>query len=239
MTQTGGDTTPDATTGGTPGATTPGATTPATEGGDDGGDARDLIIARDMDLTTLDPQRVYCDTCQIYMTAIYETLIGVDPGDITKLVPRLAETYEANADNTEFTFTLKPDATFADGSPVTSADVKFSWERLAGLEGSASYLMAGFSAIETPDEQTVKVTFDAPNSAFMNIVSAPYMGIVNAKMAEANGATADADDSAEQWFLENSAGSGPFMLESYAEGDSSSCWPATTSTGATQRRSRA
>ncbi|MEJ7720603.1 MAG: ABC transporter substrate-binding protein [Ilumatobacteraceae bacterium] len=53
----------------------------------------------------------------------------------------------------------------------------------------------------------------------MNIVSAPYMGIVNAKMAEANGATADADDSAEQWFLENSAGSGPFMLESYAEGD--------------------
>ncbi len=214
VTQTGGDTTPDATTGGTPGATTP-----ATEGGDDGGDARDLIIARDMDLTTLDPQRVYCDTCQIYMTAIYETLIGVDPGDITKLVPRLAETYEANADNTEFTFTLKPDATFADGSPVTSADVKFSWERLAGLEGSASYLMSGFSAIETPDEQTVKVTFDAPNSAFMNIVSAPYMGIVNAKMAEANGATADADDSAEQWFLENSAGSGPFMLDSYAEGD--------------------
>jgi len=220
VTQTGGDTTPDATTGGTPGATTPGATTPATEGGDDGGDARDLIIARDMDLTTLDPQRVYCDTCQIYMTAIYETLIGVDPADITKLVPRLAETFEANADNTEFTFTLKPDATFADGSPVTSADVKFSWERLAGLEGSASYLMSGFSAIETPDEQTVKVTFDAPNSAFMNIVSAPYMGIVNAKMAEANGATAGTDDSAEQWFLENSAGSGPFMLESYAEGDS-------------------
>ncbi|MEJ7720602.1 MAG: hypothetical protein WKF58_09215 [Ilumatobacteraceae bacterium] len=61
-------------------------TTPGTEASDDG-DARDLIIARDMDLTTLDPQRVYCDTCQIYMTAIYETLIGVDPADITKLVP--------------------------------------------------------------------------------------------------------------------------------------------------------
>jgi peptide/nickel transport system substrate-binding protein len=80
--------------------------------------------------------------------------------------------------------------------------------------------MAGFSAIETPDDKTVTVTFDEPNSAFMNIVSAPYMGIVNAKMAEANGATAGPDDSAEQWFLENSAGSGPFMLESYAEGDS-------------------
>jgi len=213
VTQPGDGTTPDTTTGGTAEGTTPG-----TEAS--GGDARDLIIARDMDLTTLDPQRVYCDTCQIYMTAIYETLIGVDPADITKLVPRLAETYEANAENTEFTFTLKPDATFADGSPVTAADVKFSWERLAGLEGSASYLMAGFSAIETPDDKTVTVTFDEPNSAFMNIVSAPYMGIVNAKMAEANGATAGPDDSAEQWFLENSAGSGPFMLESYAEGDS-------------------
>ncbi len=213
VTQPGDGTTPDTTTGGTGEGTTPG-----TEAS--GGEARDLIIARDMDLTTLDPQRVYCDTCQIYMTAVYETLIGVDPADITKLVPRLAETYEANAENTVFTFTLKPDAAFADGAPVTSADVKFSWERLAGLEGSASYLMAGVGAIEAPDEQTVKVTFDAPNSAFMNIVSAPYMGIVNSKIAEANGATAGTDDSAEQWFLENSAGSGPFMLESYAEGDS-------------------
>lgn len=200
---------------------TSGATGTAAPDGTDagGGEGRELIIARDMDLTTLDPQRAYCDTCQIFLTAVYETLIGVDPTDLTVLVPRLATEWEANADNTEFTFTLNPDATFADGSPVTADDVKFSWERLAGLEGSASYLMAGVSSIEAPDPGTVVATFAAPNSAFLNIVSAPYMGISSKAQAEANGATADTSDAAEQWYLENSTGSGPFVLESYTEGD--------------------
>lgn len=224
----GGD--DDDTTGGVDteggGAATTGTATDETSGPSDtgsdeggGGEGRDLIIARDMDLTTLDPQRAYCDTCQIYLSAVYQTLIGVDPSDISTLVPRLAASWEANADNTEFTFQLDPAATFADGSPVTADDVKFSWERLAGLEGSASYLVAGVQSIEAPDPQTVVVTMDAPNSAFINVVSAPYMSIVSKAQAEANGATTDAQDGAEQWFLSNSAGSGPFVLESYTEGD--------------------
>jgi peptide/nickel transport system substrate-binding protein len=219
---TAGSDAPVVTTGATTGATTGGSGTagPATTAGEGGGgEGRDLIIARDMDLTTLDPQRAYCDTCQIFLTAVYETLIGVDPTDLSVLLPRLATEWEANADNTVFTFTLNPDATFADGSAVTAEDVKFSWERLAGLEGSASYLMAGVSSIEAPDAGTVVVTFEASNSAFLNIVSAPYMGISSKAQAEANGATIDASDAAEQWYLENSTGSGPFVLESYTEGD--------------------
>jgi peptide/nickel transport system substrate-binding protein len=182
-------------------------------------DARELVIARDMDLNSLDPARAYCDTCQIYLTATYETLVGVDPADLNVLVPRLAESWEANEDNTEFTFTLNPEATFADGTPVTSADVKFSWDRLAGIAGSASYLIAG-ATVDTPDEQTVVVTFEASNSAFLSIAAAPYMVITNSALAQENGATTSAeDDDAEGWFLENSAGSGPFMLESYSEDD--------------------
>ena len=162
-TDAGGDTTPDAGTTADDGTgDTTADTTAATEAPDDSGepagDARELIIARDMDLTTLDPQRAYCDTCQIFLTAVYQTLIGVDPTDLTVLVPRLADSWEANAESTEFTFTLNPDATFSDGSPVTASDVKFSWERLAGLEGSASYLMSGVTSVEAPDDQTVVVT---------------------------------------------------------------------------------
>ena len=186
----GTDAAPATTTASSGGAdTTTGATTSGSGGGG-GGEGRELIIARDMDLTTLDPSRAYCDTCQIYLSAVYQTLIGVDPTDLKKLLPRLATKWEANADNTVFTFTLDPKAVFADGSPVTAADVKFSWERLAGLEGSASYLMAGVKTVEAPDDLTVVATFDAPNSAFLNIVSAPYMSIMSKAQAEANGATA-------------------------------------------------
>ena len=195
--------------------------TEAEGGGGAEGGASDtpLVIARGMDVNSLDPSRAYCDTCQIFMTAVYETLIGLD-ADNTTLIPRLATAWESNPEQTQFTFTLDPTATFADGTPVTSADVKFSWERLKGLEGSSSYLVSGIDTIETPDAQTVVVNMSSPNSAFLAQVNAPYLGIMNSVMAQANGATTDpATDTAEQWFLANSAGSGPFALASYAEGN--------------------
>ncbi len=183
-----------------------------------GGGGKSLLIARDMDVNSLDPSRAYCDTCQIYMTAVYETLIGLDK-DNTTLVPRLATKWESNADQTEFTFHLDPKAKFADGSPVTSKDVKFSWERLGGLAGAASYLVSTIKSIDTPDDLTVKVGMSTANSAFLAQVNASYLGIVNSKVAAAQGATADAKtDKAEPWFLANSAGSGPFVLESYTSG---------------------
>ncbi|MGD9702259.1 MAG: ABC transporter substrate-binding protein [Acidimicrobiia bacterium] len=187
------------------------------EGG--GGSDAPLLIARGMDVNSLDPSRAYCDTCQIYMTAVYETLIGLDE-DNTTLVPRLATEWASNADQTQFTFQLDPAAKFADGSAVTSADVQFSWERLQKLEGSASYLVSGIESIETPDPQTVVVNMTSSNSAFLAQVNGPYLGIVNSKLAQENGATTDpTTDAAEQWFLGNSAGSGPFTLASYAEGN--------------------
>ncbi len=188
------------------------------------GNARELVIARDMDTNSLDPARAYCDTCQIFLTAVYETLTTLDPEDPNITLPRLATKWEANADNTVFTFTLNPDAKFADGSTVEAKDVKWSWERLANVKGSASYLMSGIKSIDTPDAATVVATFAASNSAFLPIVSAGYMGIVNSDAASAEGASAAADaataDKAEPWFLKNSAGSGPYALESYTQGDS-------------------
>ncbi|RWZ68059.1 ABC transporter substrate-binding protein [Labedella populi] len=192
---------------------------PAATSGD-----RPLVIARAMDLTTLDPQRGYCDTCQILYTALYERLVTIDPADTSTVLPGLAETWEANADNTEFTFHLDTDAVFSDGSPVEAADVKWSFERLVNLQGSASFLLAGLAGIETPDAETVVVSFENPNSAFLAIVAAPYLGIVNSEVAEENGASAAEDaattDDAEGWFLANSAGSGPYTLTDYTSGES-------------------
>lgn len=184
--------------------------------------ARDLIVARAMDLTSLDPDRGYCDTCQIVFTAMYDRLIDVDNDN--KLKPGLAEKYTANADNTEFTFDLDPKAVFSDGSPVEAKDVKWSLLRLKNVAGGASYLMAGLKSIQTPDTHTVVVDFTAPNSAFLAITAASYLGIVNSDVAIKHGAT-DADDAAktdtaEDWFLKNSAGSGPYQLASYTSGAS-------------------
>lgn len=185
---------------------------------------RELVVARAMDLTTLDPERGYCDTCQVIYTALYERLVVIDPKDAKTVLPGLAETWEANGDNTVFTFHLDTDAVFSDGSAVEAADVKWSFERLVNLQGSASFLLAGLASIDTPDAETVVMNFSAPNSALLAIVAAPYLGIVNSEVAMENGASAEEDaasaDTAEEWFLKNSAGSGPYVLTGYSSGES-------------------
>jgi peptide/nickel transport system substrate-binding protein len=179
---------------------------------------RPLVIARNMDLNSLDPHRSFCDTCQIYNSTVYETLLTLDANN--KLVPLLAASWEGNADQTKFTFKLDTKAKFSDGSPLEAKDVKWSWERLKNIKGSAAFLVDNVTNIETPDAQTVVVTMASSNSEFLNIVSAPYMAIMNSKVAGANGAQAGADaatkDNAEGWFLQNSAGSGPYVLTSYS-----------------------
>ncbi|HWU65282.1 MAG TPA: ABC transporter substrate-binding protein [Ensifer sp.] len=181
-----------------------------------------LIIARNLVINSLDPARTSCDTCNMYMYAVYETLVRL--GDDNKTItPALADKWEAKNNNTEFTFHLDPKAVFSDGSPVEAKDVKWSWERLANLQGGMAWLFEGVKSIETPDAHTVVVHLTAPDSEFLGKVIAPYAGIVNSVVASAQGAKATkedaATDAAEPWFLKNSAGSGPYTLEAYSPND--------------------
>ena len=155
-------------------------------------DDKPLVIVRDIDINSLDPARAWCDTCQIYLSNVYETLIGLGT-DNKSLVPRLATKWEANADQSQLTFTLDPDAKFSDGSAVEAKDVKWSMERLKNVKGDASFMMDAVKSIEAKDAKTVVVTLTGANSEFLNILTAPYTGIANSTEASANGATAGED----------------------------------------------
>lgn len=181
-----------------------------------------LVIARNLEINSLDPHRAFCDTCQIYLSSTYQGLVKLGP-DEKSVVPSLATEWTANDDQTQFTFTLAADAVFSDGSPVEAKDVKWTFERLKNIQGDPSFMMAGVSSIETPDEKTVVVNMENPNSEFMGILAAPYVGIINSDVATENGASAGEDaataDQAETWFLANSAGSGPYVLDTYRPDD--------------------
>lgn len=181
-----------------------------------------LVIARHLEINSLDPHRAFCDTCQIYLTATYQGLVALG-ADNRSIEPLLATSWEINSDQTEFTFHLDEAAVFSDGSPVEAKDVKWSFERLANIKGSPSFMMSGVAAIETPDEHTVVIKMEAPNSEFFGILTAPYTIIINSDVAVEAGAQAGEDavsaDTAEAWFLNNSAGSGPYVLDTYRVDD--------------------
>ncbi len=198
-------------------------------GSDDGGSGgdtaeasdREVVIVRDTDLSTLDLHRMWCDTCMIVLSGVYERLVNVDPADPGTLMPGLAESWSANEDNTEFTFTLDPDATFADGSQVTSADVKWSFERSANMKAGGSFMLTGLDRVDTPDPQTAVVVFSQPNAPFLLISGAALaMSIGNGDLltseAKATSGPGSDQDTADEWFAQGrSAGSGPYVVSSY------------------------
>ncbi|MDQ0138075.1 peptide/nickel transport system substrate-binding protein [Neorhizobium galegae] len=177
-----------------------------------------LIIARNLDINTLDPSRGNGDTANIFMYAVYEPLIRL--ADDGSLLPLLAKSWDVSQNNTKFTFHLDPKAVFADGTAVDAKDVKWTWDRLINLQGAFAWLLNGVASIETPDAKTVVVTLKAPDGEFLSKIVAPPTGIVNSTASAKHGAKASqaeaTADTAEAWFLTESAGSGPYMLKSYS-----------------------
>ena len=83
--------------------------------------------------------------------------------------------------------------------------------------------MAGMESIDAPDAGTVVVNFSAPNSAFLPIVAASYLGIINQEVAEAQGASAGADaatDTAERGSSPTRPAAGRTNSTSYTQGES-------------------
>src|SRR5690606_20939941 len=87
------------------------------------------------------------------------------------------------------------------------------------LKSNSSFMVDTVASVETPDAGTVVVKLNTSNSEFPQMAAAPNMAILNSDLMAEHGALADESapsaDSSEPWMLANSAGSGPFVLESY------------------------
>ena len=170
-----------------------------------------LVIDTAFDIKTIDPGREYEPTGQIIVKALYDTLLTFADNDATTILPDLA-TYTTNAKMTEFTFTLSDGRVFSDGTPVTADDVVFSLQRLIGLKGNPSFLLNGVTVTKV-DDRMVKLTSKSANPALPAILATPSAGILNAEVVQANGGTTDEKDAAEAYLNTNSAGSGPYKLQ--------------------------
>ena len=95
----------------------------------------DIVFAQASDVVTLDPAGQQDTTSSVLMKHVYSTLMDID--DDGNLVPDVAESYEMKSD-TEYTFTLRQDACFSDGTPVTAKDVKFTFDRAKDMPKTKS-----------------------------------------------------------------------------------------------------
>ena len=87
-----------------------------------------IIIGVANDITTLDPQGSNTDANMMAFYLTHETLVDIDP-DTGDVIPALAESWTVSDDGCTFVFTLPENATFTDGTRVTSEDVKYTYEK--------------------------------------------------------------------------------------------------------------
>ena len=190
----------------------PGATAAQEEGSQ-------LVIGANFVIQSLDPGRSIETTTNMINHSTYDSLVTFDGEDLTTPKPRLASEWTVSEDGTSYTFTLQPDVTFASGNPLTSADVKWSFDRVRNLQSNPLFLVEKITGVEAPDPQTVVITLDTPYPGILPILASPSLGILDSALVSENGGTDAADaaetDTAEEFLNSQSAGSGPYMTTSY------------------------
>jgi peptide/nickel transport system substrate-binding protein len=168
----------------------------------------------------------------IEMAAIYDTLMRWN-ADTGQYEPRLAESLTNNADFTEWTFKVRPNVKFHDGTPFDAAAVVFGMNRhRSGTPGAPSCdqlyacprnsqstvsFMALVKNIEAVDSMTVKVTLTEPWTGFPWALSSEA-GMIPSPTAMKKCDPAKNPNTCE--FNFKPVGAGPFMIDSYKSKES-------------------
>jgi len=168
------------------------------------------------DIITMDPHVGWStDTLQI-VRACYERLVQLK-GSTMDIEPVLAESWEISEGGLEYTFHLRKNVTFSDGSPFNATAVKVSFDRLLGI-GQQSQNFVAMDHIEIIDSHTVKFILKYPFAPFLAALATMQASIVNPNAVEKH-KTAD-DPWAMNWFHDNTEGCGPYMLKEWKKGES-------------------
>ncbi|TMC77123.1 MAG: ABC transporter substrate-binding protein [Chloroflexi bacterium] len=163
-----------------------------------------LILARSGEVTNLDPHKVPAFTSARVFELVYSYLMRLDEN--LGVQPDLAASMPTtSADGKTVTVKIRTGVKFHNGDPLTSADVKYTFDRIIDPKTAAvaRSFFGDVNSITAPDDSTVVFDLKTPNAALIAYMAHPNTGIVSKKIGEAN-----ADLSKK----ETAIGSGPFKL---------------------------
>lgn len=167
-----------------------------------------LIVAQGTDVEDLDPHGIASTPSAIITEHIFDTLVTLDEN--FGIVPRLATEWSISPDGLEYTFRLRDDVVFTDGTPFNAEVVKFNIERLINPDTRVllrSYINMADSA-EVVDEYTVKIFLRYPHAPFLSRLTASSNAMVSPAAVEKYG----------EDLPRNPIGTGPYELVEWVPG---------------------
>jgi len=177
-----------------------------------------LIVGRAVEAANIDPGITTTNpVSQSILRLCYETLMrevivdGAATGDVEG---SLVEYWSSDDSGKIWTFKLKDGHHFDDGSLVTSAAVKFSFERTFRVTASAKHDRFWLDRIEVVNDTMFKIHLTRPFTAFLHYLTGFAGTVVNPAVMEHENEA----DNATLWLSEHTAGSGPYRLAHWDHG---------------------
>lgn len=160
---------------------------------------------------------------------VFDRLVEFDGGSNgSVLKPSLANSWEVSEDGLRYTFYLREGVEFSNGEKLTADDVRFSFERLIAhpksvhqdlalgivgaeeLKDGTADSLAGFEIV---DDHTFSIVLSAPSASFLASLSTPAASILDEETTRAAGDAFGRD-------VDQTVGTGPFVLKEWEEGKS-------------------
>jgi peptide/nickel transport system substrate-binding protein len=164
-----------------------------------------------------DPPNYDCHAHETYVVVqsvgpFYSTLLKFDHSRYPEVKGDLARSWAVSADGLTYSFQLNPDVRFHDGSPLTSADVRATYDRMRnppqGVISLRQATFADIASIDTPSPTEIVFKLSAPNPAMLQNFASPYNCIYSAAKLK--------DD--PRFPLQNIMGSGAFRFVEHVRG---------------------
>ncbi len=178
-----------------------------------GASARDLVVALKTEPTSMDPQyHALTPNIQLSQT-LFQGLVCSDADLVIQ--PCLAESWKA--DGKVWTFKLRPNAKFSDGSPVTAEDVVFTLDRVPKVPNSPSSFkvyMQKIEKVEAVDPQTVRIT----TSELYPLLATNMVGLPIMSAKAASGPAPEGKTTTELNAGDGLVGAGPYKFVSWKRG---------------------
>jgi peptide/nickel transport system substrate-binding protein len=119
-----------------------------------------------------------------FLAPFYSTLLKFDLANYPKVMGDLAESWTISEDKKTYTFKVRQNATWHDGSPFSSADIKATYDRLrnppTGVVSTRRATFADIESIDTPDPATVVFKLLAVNPAMLEHFASPWNCVYSA-----------------------------------------------------------
>ncbi len=158
----------------------------------------------------IDPHVDASSELGIPLTSVYDTLVYQDLDG--SFVPGLAERWEVSQDGRSYTFYLRRDVQFHDGTRFDASAVKFNLDRIASPETmsrKARSMLGPYTGAEILNDYTVRVDFEEPYAPFLDSLSQVYLGMASPTAVQKWGAE----------YQLHQVGTGPFIFEEYVPND--------------------